>query len=80
MKGVIVVAVAIAAAAAAAVMSSRDVCWWLLMQITVTERISDTTDIWRLEFSSLQPEDFGVYYCEARNELNFDVAETTLSR
>jgi len=50
------------------------------MQITVTERISDTTDIWRLEFSSLQPEDFGVYYCEARNELNFDVAETTLSR
>jgi len=52
----------------------------MMMQFTETEMISDTTDVWRLEFTSLQPEDFGMYMCEATNDLDIAVGTVTLSR
>jgi len=52
----------------------------MMMCITVSEIISDTTEVWRLKFTSLQSEDFGTYTCEARNDLGIAVGKITLSR
>ena len=46
----------------------------------MTEVVSDTTDIWKLIFTSLQPQDFGTYSCEASNDLDTTVGRITLSR
>jgi len=51
-----------------------------LMQIVVTETVSNTTDIWKLVFTSLQQDDFGTYMCEASNDLDTAVGEVILSR
>jgi len=42
--------------------------------------ISDTTDVWRLVFTSIEPEDLGVYTCEAKNDLGIALGTITLSR
>ena len=52
----------------------------MMMQTAATEIISDRTDIWRLEFTSLQPEDLGVYTCAARNDIGIAEGIITLSR
>jgi len=52
----------------------------IMMCITVSEIISDTTEVWKLKFTSLQSEDFGSYTCEARNDLGIAVGTITLSR
>jgi len=52
----------------------------MMMLIAVTEMRSDTTDVWSLKFTSLQPDDFGLYTCEASNDLDTDVGQVILSR
>jgi len=52
----------------------------MMMQITVTEVISNTTDVWRLKLTSVQLEDFGTYICEASNDVDSAVGNITVSR
>jgi len=81
------VVVVLLAAVVIAVVSLYQFCCLMMMMMmmddfddAVTEMISDTTDLWRLTFISLQPEDFGIYTCQASNDLDVAVGEITLSR